>query len=92
MCCVGVMRLAGGCGAHLGLAKGNRGLLDLLGHPFALGLMSKVGKYDSFALGAASPVIWLVISAQAWLVGVEGWKSLVLGIGPIDLSDRKSVV
>jgi hypothetical protein len=82
----GVNGLASRRGAGMGLAKGDGGLLDLLGHPFALGSMSEVGERDSFALGAVSPVIWLAIGSRVWLAGVEGWKSPGLGTGPMDVS------
>jgi hypothetical protein len=59
--CEGVTRLAGRCGARLGLAKGNGGLLDLLGYLFALGSTSKTGKCESFALGAMLSVIGLAV-------------------------------
>ena len=59
--CAGVMRLAGGHGACLGLTKGNRGLLDLLRHLFALGSMSEMGECLLFVLYAMSSVIRLAV-------------------------------
>jgi hypothetical protein len=63
----GVTGLASGRGARLGLAKGDGGLLDLLGRPFALGLRGEAGERDSFALGAVSPAIELVVGSRSWL-------------------------
>jgi hypothetical protein len=65
--CEGVTRLAGGRGVQLGLAKGNRGLLDLLGYLFALGLTSETGECESFVLGAVSSVIRLAVCSRSWL-------------------------
>jgi hypothetical protein len=59
--CEGVVGLSGKRGAGLGLAKGDGGLLDPLGHPFALGLRSEAGECDSLALCAVSPVIEFVV-------------------------------
>jgi hypothetical protein len=64
--CRGVTGLASRRGVGMGLVKGDGGLFDLLGHPFALGLMSEAGEHDSFALGAVSLVIWLAIGSRAW--------------------------
>ena len=64
---VGVTGLASGRGAGVGLAKGDGGLLDLLGHPFALGLRSGTGERGLFALGVVSPVIGLVVCLRTWL-------------------------
>ena len=47
----------------MGLAKGDRGWLKPLGHPFTLGLMSEAGECNSFMPGAVSPVIWFVIGS-----------------------------
>ena len=43
MGCEGVVGLSSRRGAGLGLTKDDGGLLEPLGHPFALGLMSEVG-------------------------------------------------
>ena len=84
--CGGVTVLSSMQVAGMGLAMGDGGLLDLLGHPFALGLMSEAGGRDSFALGAVSPVIWLVVGSRSWIAGVVGRKSVTLGTGPINVS------
>ena len=63
--------MAGGRGVHLGLAKGNRGLPDLLGYLFALGSTSETGECESFALGAVSSVIGLAVCSRSWLAA--GW-------------------
>jgi hypothetical protein len=49
--------------AGMGLAKGDGGLLELLGHPFALDLVSEAGECDSLALCAVSPVIGLAVGS-----------------------------
>jgi hypothetical protein len=49
--------------AGMGLARGDGGLLDLLGHPFALDLVSEAGECDSLALCAVSPVIGLAVGS-----------------------------
>ena len=53
--------LASGQGAGVGLAKGNGALLDLLGHPFALGFGGGTGECGLFVLGVVSPMIGLVV-------------------------------
>ena len=53
MGCEGVTGLSGSWGAGLGLPKGNGGLLDPLGHSFALGLRNE-------AVGISSLMIWVV--------------------------------
>ena len=57
MGCGGVTGLASRWGAGMGLAEGDRGLLDLLGDPFALGLMSRAGECSLLVLCAMSLVI-----------------------------------
>jgi hypothetical protein len=61
--CEGVTGLSGGRCAGMGLAKGDGGLLEPLGHPFALGLMSGAGECDSLALCAVSPVVEFTIAS-----------------------------
>ena len=78
--------MASGRCAGMGLAKGDGGLLEPWGHPFAPGLMSEAGERDSFTPGAVSLVIELVVASRSWLAGVVGRKSLGLGTGPIDWS------
>jgi hypothetical protein len=61
--CGGVTGLASRRGAGMGLAKGDGGLLELLGHPFALDLVSEAGECDSLTLCAVSPVIGLAVGS-----------------------------